>query len=61
MLLANPLLGRVRPVLAPEQFRFWPLRGFPYLLVYDASRNSIVIVRFIHQSRDLPLALGEGF
>jgi len=29
--------------------------------VYDASRNPIVIVRFIHQSRDLPLALGEGF
>jgi len=59
-LSANPLLGRVRPELASEQFRFWPLRGFPYVLVYDATRQPIVIVRSVHQFRDLPTVLDEG-
>ena len=36
-LQARPKLGRVRLELAPERYRFWSLRGFPYLLVYDAE------------------------
>lgn len=61
MLLANPWLGRLRPMLANDRYRFWSLRGFPYVLVYDAERSLIVIVRVIHQSCDLPAALDEGF
>lgn len=47
-LQARPKLGR---------FRFWSLRGFPYLLVYDAEAEPPIILRFVHQSRDLPAVL----
>ena len=50
-------LGRVRLELAPERYRFWSLRGFPYLLVYDAEASPPIILRFVHQSRDLPAVL----
>ncbi len=40
--------------LAPARYRFWSLRGFPYLLVYDAEADPPIILRFVHQSRDLP-------
>ena len=53
-LQARPKLGRVRLELAPERYRFWSLRGFPYLLVYDAEADPPIILRFVHQSRDLP-------
>ena len=53
-LQARPKLGRVRLELAPQRYRFWSLRGFPYLLVYDAKADPPVILRFVHQSRDLP-------
>ena len=59
LLQANLFLGRSRPELAPEPYRFWPLRGFPYLLVYDAALNPPMIVRVVHQSRDLPAALED--
>ena len=53
-LQARPKLGRVRLELAPGRYRFWSLRGFPYLLVYDAEAEPPIILRFVHQSRDLP-------
>jgi toxin ParE1/3/4 len=53
----RPKLGRVRLDLAPERYRFWSLRGFPYLLVYDGEAKPPLILRFVHQSRDLPAAL----
>jgi toxin ParE1/3/4 len=56
-LQARPKLGRVRLELAPGQYRFWSLRGFPYLLVYDAESEPPIIPRFVHQSRDLPVVL----
>jgi toxin ParE1/3/4 len=56
-LQAKPKLGRVRPQLAPERYRFWSLRGFPYLLVYDAEAQPPIVLRFVHQSRDLPVVL----
>lgn len=58
MLCAKPQLARMRPELAPDRYRFWPLRGFPYLLVCDADAIPPIIVRFVHQARDLPTALG---
>jgi toxin ParE1/3/4 len=45
---------RIRLELAPRRYRFWSLRGFPYLLVYDAEAEPPIILRFVHQSRDLP-------
>jgi toxin ParE1/3/4 len=53
----RPKLGRVRLELAPARYRFWSLRGFPYLLVYDTEADPPVILRFVYQSRDLPVAL----
>jgi toxin ParE1/3/4 len=60
MLKANPLLGRQRLELAPANFRFWLLRGFPYVLVYSVAHDPPLIVRVIHQSRDLSAALDDG-
>jgi len=54
---ARPKLGRVRLELAPGRYRIWSLRGFPYLLVYDAEAEPPIILRFVHQSRDLPAVL----
>jgi toxin ParE1/3/4 len=54
---ARPKLGRIRLELAPARYRFWSLRGFPYLLVYDAEAEPPMILRFVHQSRDLPAVL----
>ena len=51
---ARAKLGRIRLELAPARYRFWSLRGFPYLLVYDAEAEPPIILRFVHQSRDLP-------
>jgi toxin ParE1/3/4 len=56
-LQARPKLGRARLELAPERYRFWSLRGFPYLLVYDTEASPPFILRFVHQSRDLPAVL----
>jgi toxin ParE1/3/4 len=56
-LQARPKLGRVRLELAPERYRFWSLRGFLYLLVYDAAAEPPIILRFVRQSRDLPVVL----
>ena len=56
-LQANPKLGRVRLDLAPDRYRLWSLRGFPYLLVYDAEAELPIIRRFVHQCRDLPAVL----
>ncbi len=53
----RPKLGRVRLDLAPERYRFLSLRGFPYLLVYDAELEPPMILRFVHQARDLPNVL----
>jgi len=59
LICEKPTLARVRTELAPPRFRFWSLRGFPYLLVCDTRATPAVIVRFVHQSRDLPRALDE--
>ena len=56
-LQARPKLGRVRLDLAPARYRFWSVRGFPYLLVYDAEAEPPIILRVVHQSRDLPAIL----
>lgn len=55
--IAAARLVTQRPTLA--RFRFWSLRGYPYLLVVDADSDPPVIARFVHQARDLPAALED--
>jgi toxin ParE1/3/4 len=59
MLAANPMLGRLRTDLLPEPYRFWSLRGFPYLLIYNAEARPPRILRVLHMARDLPGLLAE--
>ncbi len=53
------MMGYLRPALAPKPYRFWPLRGFPYLPVYHAAHEPPVILRVLHGSRDLPMLLAD--
>lgn len=52
-------VGKVRPDLADDRYRFLSLTGFPYIIVYNAERNPPLIVRILHGARDLPKALQE--
>ena len=50
-------IGSVRSDLADPPYRFLPLTGFPYVMVYDAEREPPLIIRDLHGARDLPDAL----
>lgn len=50
----HPQLGSLRLDLAEERYRFLVLTGFPYLIVYNATRSLPLIVRILHGARDLP-------
>lgn len=56
---AHPGLGRRELGLADARYRFWSVRGFPYLIVYRADRNPPAVVRFVHTARDLPRTLAD--
>jgi toxin ParE1/3/4 len=49
-----PLIGRARPELLREAFRFLTLSGFPYLLIYNSERSPAEIIAIIHGARNLP-------
>jgi toxin ParE1/3/4 len=53
----HPHIGSVRSALAEPPYRFLPLIGFPYVIVYDAEREPPLIIRVLHGARDLPDAL----
>ena len=53
----RPMIARVELKLAPDRYRFWSLRGYPYLLVIDTENDPPVVARFVHQTRDLPVLL----
>jgi toxin ParE1/3/4 len=53
---ARPGLGSARPNL-PSRYRFWPMRRYSYLMVYDAMTEPVLILRVIHMRRDLPKLL----
>ncbi|MGA9868927.1 MAG: type II toxin-antitoxin system RelE/ParE family toxin [Acetobacteraceae bacterium] len=59
MVRARPMLARARPELAPPRFRFWSLRGYPYLLVFDIESDPPLVARLVHQARDLPRLLDD--
>jgi toxin ParE1/3/4 len=54
-----PQIGRKRPDLAEPPVRFYALRGFPYVVVYDAYIGPPRILRVLHGARDLPQVLSD--
>ena len=56
---SRPLLGHRRLELLPGRFRFWAVRGFDFLLVYNAEHPDRRVLRVVHMARDLgPLLAG---
>lgn len=50
----HPEMGTLRPDLADAPYRFLVLTGFPYVIVYNASRTPPRIIRVLHGARDIP-------
>jgi plasmid stabilization system protein ParE len=55
----HPRIGAVRAELAPQSIRFLVVSGFPYVIVYDASREPPLILRLLHGARELPELLRD--
>jgi plasmid stabilization system protein ParE len=55
----RPQLGRRRPDLLPDPFRFWSLPRFGLLLVYDPTTSPALILRVLHTARDLGPMLAD--
>jgi toxin ParE1/3/4 len=55
----RPLLGHRRLDLLPGRFRFRAVKGFPYLLVYNAEHPDRLILRVVHMARDLGALLAD--
>ena len=57
-----PASGSTRYALESNlpELRSWPVRGFPYLVLYADSELSVDIYRVLHTSRDIPAGLSEG-
>ena len=59
LITAKPMLARQQLSLAPARYRFWSLRGYPYILVIDTENDPPAVARFVHAARDLPTVLDE--
>ena len=53
LLAEQPEMGRYRPELWPEPYRFWP-HG-PALIAYRGNVNPIQVVRVARAARDWPV------
>ena len=58
-LAERPALGRRRPDLLPEPFRFWSIPRWKLLLVYDPTTTPATILRVLNTSQDLPTLLAD--
>ena len=58
-LAQRPLLGRRRPELLPEPYRFWSIPCYRLLLVYDPTTNPATILRVLNTAQDLPPLLAN--
>jgi toxin ParE1/3/4 len=58
-LARRPLHGHRRLDILPDPFRFWSVKGFPYLLIYNAERRPAQVLRVLHMARDLPPLLAD--
>ncbi len=56
----HPLIGPGRPEITTQPIRFFSLRGFPYVIVYDPDPTPPLILRILHGARDLPDLLRDG-
>jgi toxin ParE1/3/4 len=55
----HPEIGTRREDVLPDPFRFWPVDGYPYLIVYNSRRRPPTVARFVHGARDLPALLRD--
>jgi len=58
-LAIRPQLGRRRPELLPDPFRFWSLPRFGLLIVYDPSSSPATILRVLNTAQDLGPLLAD--
>jgi toxin ParE1/3/4 len=54
---AHPHIDVARPDLTTGPYRFVMLTGYRYVIVYAPDRDPPLIVRVLHNSRDLPRVL----
>lgn len=52
VLAGSPSIGTRKAHLTDDDVRWWPV--FDFLIVYDAERSPIDILRVVHGARDLP-------
>ena len=45
---------RIGHLVGRADIRTWPMRKFPFLLIYKATSNQVNILRVLHQRRDIP-------
>jgi toxin ParE1/3/4 len=55
----RPLLGHRRPELLPDPYRFYAVKGFPYLLIYNTARDGAPVARVAFMGRDLDALLAD--
>jgi toxin ParE1/3/4 len=55
----HPYIGHLRPEIVEAPYRYLPLTGFPYVIIYNAARSPPRIVRILHGARDLPELLRD--
>jgi toxin ParE1/3/4 len=55
----HPRIGALRTELARQSIWFLVVSGFPYVIVYDASREPPLILRVLHGARELPELLRD--
>lgn len=55
LLAQSPHLGHARKDLTDLPLKFWPV--FSWLIVYDATRRPIEVVRVLHAARNLRVIL----
>lgn len=58
----HPEAGSARYAQALDRpgLRFWPLKGFPYLVFYRINSDYLDVWRVLHAERDIPAWLREG-
>ena len=57
---AHPATGSTRYAapLKLREIRFWPVRGFPYLVFYIEREQQVDVSRILHAERDIPASMG---
>jgi plasmid stabilization system protein ParE len=55
----RPLLGHRRLSLLPDPYRFYAVRGFDYVLVYNTARTGAPVARVLYMGRDLGPLLAD--